>query len=215
MGLEFVALSMYAHRIPFFPVDVTITRHIQGVQAAWFGPLLEPLNVLGFPPLVGIVYGTVALIILAAGARWEAVVLGFAVLGSSGLNHLSKALVARPRPPIDLIHVAHRLAGTGFPAGHVLNYTVFAGLSCYLACARLTPSWPRTALIAFLLVTMALMGVARIYAGEHWPSDVLGGYLLGIVWLAAMIALYRWGIRRGRNRDREHAKDPHEAGAEA
>jgi undecaprenyl-diphosphatase len=80
----------------------------------------------------------------------------------------------------------------------VLNFTVFAGLLCYLAWVRLAPSALRTTLVALLLVMIALMGAARIHSGEHWASDVLGGYLIGGLWLAATIEIYRWGRRRGR-----------------
>jgi undecaprenyl-diphosphatase len=42
------------------------------------------------------------------------------------------------------------------------------------------------------------MGVARVYFGEHWPTDVLGGYLLGTLWLVVVIELYeRWRGRSG------------------
>jgi undecaprenyl-diphosphatase len=199
-GLAHLALAVLAHRVPHFSIDLAITRHVQTLPAAWMGPLLGPLNALGFPPFVAIVYGSIVLLIFAVGARWEATASGFATLGAAGLNFLVKALVDRPRPPMDLVRVAHHLAGSGFPAGHVLNFTAFAGFLCYLACVRLAPSWWRTAVIVSLATMIPLMGIARIYAGEHWPSDVLGGYLLGFVWLATTIALYEWGRRRSRKR---------------
>ena len=209
MGLALVALAVVAHRVPYFLIDLTITRHVQSVQAAWIGLLLEPLNALGFPPLVLIIYGTIVVLIFASGARWEAVASGFATLGAAGLNYLVKELVGRPRPPMDLVHVAHQVPGSGFPAGHVLNFTAFVGFLCYLACVRLAPSWPRATLIVLLVTMIALMGIARIYAGEHWPSDVLGGYLTGIVWLAMTVEFYRWGRRRNRARGLEHDEHEH------
>ena len=208
-GLSLVALAILARRIPFFAIDLSITRHVQSEQAAWIVPLLHPLNVLGFPPLVAIVYGTIVLLLFAAGARWEAVASGFATLGAAGLNLLVKDLVARPRPSIDLVHVEHQVPGSGFPAGHVLNLTAFVGFLCYLTWVHLAPSWRRTALIACLLAMIALMGIARIHAGEHWPSDVLGAYLLGIVWLATTVEFYQWGRRKIRNRRLDRAADEH------
>ena len=208
-AIAFVVLAMLAHRTPFFSIDLTITRQVQAIHAGWFDLLLRPLNVIGFPPLVGIIYGTVILLIFAARARWEAMACVFATLGAAGLNYLVKALVARPRPPTDLVHVAHHLPGSGFPAGHVLNMTAFVGFLCYLTIARLAPSWSRTALIVLLVAMIVTMGIARIDAGEHWPSDVLGGYLLGFLWLATTVEFYRWGRRRYLDGSPEQRPPPH------
>ena len=202
-GLGFVVLAILAHRIAFFPIDLTLTRSVQGVHAPWFDAPLMVLNRLGFPPLVDVVYGSIILGMFATGRRWEAVAAGFAALGGAGLNNLTKMIVARPRPDADLIAVEHHINNGTFPAGHVLNFTAFAGFLCYLIAARRAPSWHRTVLIALLVLLIALMGVARIHSGEHWPTDVLGGYLLGGAWLAVTVEFYRWGRRRIR-----HGGDP-------
>jgi undecaprenyl-diphosphatase len=208
-GLGFVALAFLAHQVAFFPIDLALTRWIQGVHAPWLLAPLMVLNRLGFPPLVGIIYGSIILVIFATGKRWEALVAGFAVLGGAALNNLTKLIVARPRPDPDLVEVEHHINNGTFPAGHVLNFTAFAGFLCYLIVVRRAPSWHRTALISLLILLIALMGLARIHSGEHWPTDVLGGYLLGGMWLAATVGLYRWGLRRGRRkRDRHAAEAP-------
>lgn len=43
---------------------------------------------------------------------------------------------------------------------------------------------------------IALIGLARIDSGEHWFSDVVGGYLVGTIWLVLTIYFYRWGKPR-------------------
>jgi membrane-associated phospholipid phosphatase len=47
---------------------------------------------------------------------------------------------------------------------------------------------------------VGMIGPSRIYVGEHWASDVVGAYLLGSVWLAFSVLVYRWGARRGMTR---------------
>jgi membrane-associated phospholipid phosphatase len=191
-----VVLSVLAHFHPVLPGDVEVTQAVQRVNAPWFQAVLDPFNRLGFPPMVDVVYGTVTLLVFLRGRKWAAASCAVAGLGAAGLNFVTKTLVARPRPPADLVHVQHMISNSSFPAGHVLNYSTFAGFLAYLAWVRLAPSWRRTALVTMLALTIALMGLARIASGEHWTSDVLGGYLFGSLWLAATIHFYRWCERR-------------------
>jgi membrane-associated phospholipid phosphatase len=186
-------LSISAHRVPHYPIDPVISRAVQSVHGAWFHLPLGVLSAAGFAPLVSIFDGIIILLILAAWGRWEALTSGFAALGAPALQYGVKALVVRPRPPAALVHVAHHIGNPSFPAGHVLDVTAFLGFVCYLAYARVNPSPRRTALMALLLAIVALMGLARIDAGEHWASDVLGGYLFGIVWLTVTVEVYEWG----------------------
>jgi len=169
-GLAFAMLAVAAHRVPYFAVDLAITRAIQSVSLQWLDVPLWTLNAMGFPPVVGIVYGLLIASIFVAGARWEALSSGFAVLGGVALNHASKLLVARPRPSIELIAVEHQhIANSSFPAGHVLNFTALAGFLCCLVALRMAQSWQRTTLVSSLIALIVLMGVARIDSGENAP----------------------------------------------
>ena len=197
-GIAFVALAVFANGIPYFPIDLEITRALQGVHSPIVTVPFAGLNAFGFAPIVPTAFGSVILLLLVTGWRWEAVSAAFATLGAAGLTEVVKDLVERPRPSPELVNVVHQIESSGFPAGHVLNFTPFVGFLCYLAYVHLAPSWRRTLLITILLVLIVLMGPARVYDGEHWPSDVLGSYLIGIVWLIATVALYEWGRRRKR-----------------
>jgi undecaprenyl-diphosphatase len=57
-------------------------------------------------------------------------------------------------------------------------------------------SWWRTLLLVLLLGLVGMIGPSRIYVGEHWASDVVAAYLLGSVWLALSVLVYRWGVKR-------------------
>ena len=150
----------------------------------------------GFLPQAAIITGAILLLILGFGLQWEALVGLIAALLSTGLNLLVKDLIQRPRPASTLVHVLAPLTDYSFPSGHVMFYTGFFGFIVFLAFTLLQPSLKRTLLIAFFSLLVLLVGISRIYAGEHWASDVLGAYLLGSLTLLAMLQLYRWGKPR-------------------
>jgi undecaprenyl-diphosphatase len=193
-----VGLSWFAHGAAYFPFDLSITHCVQTLESPWFVLPLSVLSASGFVPLVDAIYGVILLILFFfARWRWESIVTAIVAVFASGVSHLVKLIVARPRPPEGLVRVGRHIHNSSYPAGHVLNLTAFAGLLCYFTWTRLAPSWRRSAVIAILLALIGLMGLARIDAGEHWMSDVLGGFLYGLPCVAAGIALDHWGERKG------------------
>ena len=150
----------------------------------------------GFWPQSGIIAALIILLILSFGLQWEALVALIAALFSLGINVLVKDLIQRPRPAAALVHVLATLNDYSFPSGHVMFYTGFYGFIVFLAFTLLKPSLKRTLLLALFGSLVLLIGVSRIYVGEHWASDVLGAYLLGTLMLVAIIQLYRWGKPR-------------------
>ncbi len=111
---------------------------------------------------------------------------------------VTKHLVGRARPT-----AFFRTSATGysFPSGHTLNATCFA-LALGFILWRLP--WRRAAKVAGslgLAVYVACVGASRLVLGVHYPTDVLGGLLLGLAWVTLLAALFRvaerrWGARR-------------------
>jgi undecaprenyl-diphosphatase len=191
----FVTLAVIAHTVAYFPVDLTITRALQAEHGAAFSQLMYGVSWIGFVPQVDVLAVIVVLSLLLAGLRWEAVASLIAAAGV-GVGTFVKLVVYRPRPSADLVHVFQALPTSGFPSGHVLEFTAFGGFLAFLSYTLLKPSWGRTALLVFFALLLPLMGLSRIYQGQHWFSDVMGAYLLGSLWLALTIKIYRWGKPR-------------------
>jgi membrane-associated phospholipid phosphatase len=134
--------------------------------------------------------------------RWFAAlfVLVAAVTGLL-LGDALKLLVSRARPSVELVLVNEPSDGYGFPSTTALLAVVLLGAVCYLIWLER----PRRSLLAALLCASLLSvlasGISRVRAGEHWATDVLGGWLFGSAWLLVLIFIHRrWFSRQGRLR---------------
>lgn len=199
MGIMLAAfgiLTFLIVTVPAFSIDLRITLGLQSVTHPVFAGLMTFISWAGYSPQTFILSAVIVISFLIFGYYWEgtasfaiAVILLF-------LNLLAKTLIHRARPGGDLVHVVNQLTGYSFPSGHVMFYTGFFGFICFLIYTLLKPSWIRTLLLAAFGSHVILIGISRIYLGDHWASDVLGAYLLGAVCLAASILFYRWGKSR-------------------
>ncbi len=188
----FLLLAVLAHTVAYFTFDVAITREVQEFRAGWFDVLMRALSWIGFAPQVNVISFLILLFLYASGLKWESVVAFASAVGISVLGLGIKLLVDRPRPSADLVNVISQLRDYSFPSGHVLYFTAFFGYLVFLVYTLLKHSWWRTLLIIILGGMVALIGLSRIYEGQHWASDVLAAYLLGSVWLTLSVYVYRW-----------------------
>jgi len=195
-AVAFGVLAVVAYSVPYFAFDLALTRAIQSIQAPWFGLLLDKVSWIGFPPQSNAIFGLVILALFLVGLRLEALATAFAAVGSAALWFALAPVVQRPRPSPDLVQVSQGIAYGSFPSGHALNLTAIFGFLVYLAYVHIRPGWLRRLAMTLLALPILTIGLARVYAGAHWPSDVLGGYLLGLLWLALTIHLYRWVRQR-------------------
>ena len=194
--LIFLVLAVLAKTVAYFTFDVTITHALQAFNGAWFDSLMRTLTWIGFGPQADLIILAVLIFLYASGLKWETVVALVSVVGSTTMGLGIKVLVDRPRPSADLVNVIAQLKDYSFPSGHVLFFVTFFGFMLFLAYTLLKHSWWRTALLVILGSMVALIGPSRIYMGQHWASDVIAAYLLGSVWLALSVLIYRWGKTR-------------------
>ena len=185
-----VAQAALAMRVDRFPLDVRLTREWQGVDPNPLEPLLSALNGLDTEARIAI---GLAIVVWGFVARRHRFAAWFVVvpLAAQALNGLLKEIVDRPRPSAALVRVAERAGDSGFPSGHVMNSVIFFGF-LFLVAGDLVPSRPlRIAVRAACAITIAFMGLARVEAGAHWPSDAVGGYVFGALVLLPIMWAYR------------------------
>jgi membrane-associated phospholipid phosphatase len=196
LAVSFAILTIYVRRVAFFPIDLSITRFVQTMDYPGMTVLMNLVSWVGYAPQSYIFPALVVALLAILGFHWEALVCLLAAVFEELLNLLVKVMIHRPRPSASLVHVFKELGSYSFPSGHVMFYTCFMGFLWFITFSLLKPSWKRTILLAVFGSHVLLVGVSRIYLGEHWASDAVGAYLLGSIALIAVIQFYRWGKSR-------------------
>ena len=160
----------------------TLDRLIYEALYAGHRPLLLAvarfLTALGEPTVLIAAGAAAALWLWYAGRGRLGVVLLLIALIGRGLSEAQKYEVARARPALEPHLVVVKTQS--FPSGHASSSMIF-----YLAMAiALTAGtrWHRAAAAGAVMLSL-LIGTSRVMLGVHWPSDVVGGWAFGMLWV--------------------------------
>ena len=143
------------------------------------GPLLD-LTAIGGPTVLGLVVVSVAGFLVLQTRYRTAVVVAITSIGGEALNTVMKHFFNRPRPTI----VPHLrvVYSTSFPSGHAMEsaivYLTLAAILMRASDNRLTKMY----ILAIAVLLTALVGISRVYLGVHYPTDVIGGWIVGFMW---------------------------------
>jgi undecaprenyl-diphosphatase len=185
-----LVISIYARFAPRFPGDLCLTLCLQSFDNHFL---------LSFMDYVSFIFGgwssVVVVVIIGILVWWrigklEALMILVGELITL-VNTALKLAINRPRPSADLVHILSREQGNGFPSGHAFFAIVILGLLAYFAFINLKNRTIRMVVLVGLIALILLIGTSRVYLGVHWPSDVIGGYLIGGVFLTALIWFHR------------------------
>ncbi len=142
------------------------------------------LAYLGGTPMMGVL----VLLISALAYKKQRIELSiFSILAFGGIVAIGwffKELIARPRP--EIWEQMAPYYGYSFPSNHSAYAMVFAGI---LVIVSADSAWQKFAIICAVL-WCCVMGLSRMYLGAHFPTDVLGGFSLGLGWLCLLTWLF-------------------------
>ena len=191
-GLAILAavLCICAHWEPRFPGDLRLTLLVQSIDSRALDSIMEWVSLLTGDWRAVVLAITGSIVVWRCLGKWEASLVLMTWL-SSPIHSALKLVVNRPRPTPDLVHVFQTESGNSFPSGHAFFAIAFWGLLAYFAYTRLQRRSLRLLALSGLVMIILWIGVSRVYLGAHWPSDVLGGYILGALFLMGLIWLDR------------------------
>ena len=144
------------------------------------------------------IIATAAVIFLLVKRRWgDAILVATVGTGAWILVRVGKATVGRERPPIEF-----RLAtetNESFPSGHALASAAILGVLLVVMLPLIENRNARVAVLAGVGLFTVSIGLTRLYLGVHWATDVIGGWVTGLAWLALCLTVRQvWRRTRGR-----------------
>jgi membrane-associated phospholipid phosphatase len=192
-----VGLTVVASQANPDEIDVDATRWIQQFQNPAFVALMAGVSWFGFAPQTWIMPLVVAAP-FAVRRLWAEVLWMLGTQAASLVAVTLKDVVHRARPSAELVRVPILLDSPSFPSGHVVQYATLFGFAFFLVFVLRQRSAARTAALVVLALPIALVGPSRLYLGQHWLSDVLGGYAVSAIFLVLYCLAYaRWRSRAG------------------
>lgn len=196
LSVALIVLALFAHANPYFAWDLQWEIAWQAKKWPGLASVMYGLTWLGddWHPYVVVVLVAGALAL--KGMKKTALAIVACAAGGEIFGFIIKVLVKRPRPAADGLHIMRHRHTLSFPSGHVTHFVVFYGFLFVLAFLYMRSSPGRTIILIILALLLVSIGFSRVYVGEHWPSDVLGGYLTGLCWLVPASMLYQ---RRSRH----------------
>ncbi|MBK5214670.1 MAG: phosphatase PAP2 family protein [Flavobacteriaceae bacterium] len=118
---------------------------------------------------------------------WYATQTLFVLLLASISNTILKRFVDRARPGIEHLVVVETLS---YPSGHAMAAMAFYGFLIYLFYRFKMNAWLKYGIILLLIFIILSIGISRIYLGVHFPSDIAGGYIAGLIWVFFCILIF-------------------------
>lgn len=150
------------------------------IGPAWVTGVLEDLTALGGPTITWLVILSVTGYLLLE-TKYRVALVVFVTTASGDLvNHAIKGAFSRARPTV-VPHLRDAFSSS-FPSGHSMEsaivYLTLAAMLMRIVSGRITKAY---CLGLALLITF-LVGASRVFLGVHYPTDVIGGWIIGLFW---------------------------------
>ena len=170
-----------------FAFDKTILLWIHSFANPTLDGIMRFITRFNDPGTVTVVAAIILGLLLWRRYYSEAQIFIVDCLGGVILSYGLKSVFGKARP--DLWQSAIEDLSYSYPSGHALGSTVLYGFIAYLIATRYPQFSPLVYVVAVCLI--GAIGLSRLYLGVHWPTDIIGGYGIGFLWLTFCITMLK------------------------
>ena len=189
-GITLGAWTVAARTPPLAQADLAVTRWLQQYASPALDVISSIITIAGNVEVTVVLAVLIAVALARRGRMQLSVALWAVFIGGLAVEWIVKHWLPHPGVPESLrrpgVNILHYLVRTpySYPSGHAFRTMLLATAASLLRAQ--TSRWRR--LLPYVLgAAVALMGVALVYLGDHWASEVIGGYLLAVLGIMLLV----------------------------
>ncbi|QQK76794.1 phosphatase PAP2 family protein [Salicibibacter cibarius] len=196
----FMLLSIFSFRDDWSTLDQAVSIWVTETVSPFVVTLMDILTMMGSSEFVLVITLIIAVILLWR-KRWQlSVFLLSLTFGGLALNFFLKILFQRERPGemsvIEAFGQSIEIASYSFPSGHTMRSTILFLFAIYMCYRLMSKNVGRVWGVVLFAALIIIVAISRVVVGAHFPSDILAGVAISIVWFYVCLAILRFLLKR-------------------
>ncbi|GAB1463728.1 phosphatase PAP2 family protein [Pedobacter sp.] len=189
--VAFALLALFVTNNPVNNLDISISHFLQQFHNPLLDQIMIFISAFGNVPVAFAALLITALVFWLFNYKREALFV-LAISFTGIITFSLKRLFNRPRPTDEYVTLIESYNNHSFPSGHTLSYVVFFGFLILLMRNLIAiPSYLRRMVSIFSYLMFVTGPISRVYLGAHWFTDILGGILIGLLYLLVLNHFYK------------------------
>jgi membrane-associated phospholipid phosphatase len=162
-------------------VDLSVLRYLYSLRTEYLNNIFLFFTVLGSAAFISVFIAFLGLYLVFRKKIRELIFLAISIGGTYATVYVLKIIIGRARPAYDIaFYIENSLS---FPSAHAAIASAFYGSLAFLLLGLTKERWQKKVVLIVSGLLILFIGLSRMYLGVHYLSDVIGGYIVGSVWL--------------------------------
>ena len=194
--IGFLAIAVFVYLDGLQTFDLFIIQIVQGLESPFMTMVMNVFSVIGSYKTIMLVFLVMAGFLYVKGKHLNhIIILSVTIICTGIINQALKYAIQRERPSF------YRLAeatGYSFPSGHSMGAFAAYGMMTLILLTYIHSHRSQVLMIVASSLLILFIGISRIYLGVHFPSDVIGGYLLSLFLITIILLEIQPILKRSR-----------------